>query len=328
MAGPYRERIYGVAIKIETTSGTDSVPDPAVDALETVGKPQFTGDYLEPGTRDDIVNGTLITAVRTTAAGRFGKVTLRAEVKGSGTAGSMVPALDALLRMCGLSKTVVASTSVRYNTADTGLETGSVYFWDTGKLFKLVGAVATLKYSFEATKRAFFEFDVTGRLASDPTETAVPGTLAFSSVLPPLMHSVPATLGSWTSADSEPLILRSGGIDLNNTITDRPSAGATDGLIGYTVTDRKAQQNWTIEAVSLTPLDPYTLSKSAGTSQPASSHQIGTAAGNRLKVYTGPWSLVWPESTAANALMTYGLKGSLGAGASGATSRELSLLFD
>jgi hypothetical protein len=327
MPGPYRERIYGIAIKIETTSGTDSVPDPTADAIVTVGVPQFTGDYLEPGTRDDVVNGTLITATRTTAAGRFGKVTLRTEVKGSGAPGTMWPALDALLRMAGFSKTVVASTSVRYSTADTGLETASVYCWTLGKLFKLVGAVATFKYSFEAPKRAFFDFEITGRLVADPTETALPA-LTFSTVLPPLMHSVPATLGAWTSGDTEPLVLRSGGIDAGNVVTDRPSAGATDGLIGYTITDRKANQNWIIEAVSITAFDPFALSKLPGTSQPTSSHQIGTVAGNRLKVFTGTWSLVWPDPGAANALVTYGLKGSLGAGASGAATRELSLLFD
>jgi hypothetical protein len=72
MPGPYRERIYGVAVKIEATSGVDAVPDPAVDAVQTVGIPYLEMDYLEPGTRDDVQNGTLINADRKTAAGRFG----------------------------------------------------------------------------------------------------------------------------------------------------------------------------------------------------------------------------------------------------------------
>lgn len=326
MPGPYRERIYGVAVKIETTSGVDAVPDPAVDAIETAGIPTFVGDYLEPGTRDDVVNGTLINADRTTAAGRFGKISITVEVKGSGSAGVAGP-LDALLRMCGFSKTVVAVTSVRYSTIDTGMETASVYCWSMGKLFKLVGAVATMKYSADAAKRGLMTFDITGRLVSDPTETALPA-LTFSAVLPPLFHSAAATLGAWTSADPDPLIIKSVAIDLQNTITDRPSAGATDGLIGYAVTDRKTTANWTIETPALATFDPFALSKAAGTSQPTSTHQIGTVVGNRMKVFTGKWSLTWPDPGANNALVTYGLKGSLGAGASGAATRELSLLFD
>lgn len=327
MPGPYRERIYGVAVKIETTSGTDSVPDPAVDAIETVGIPTFTGDYLESGVRNDVVNGTLINADRTEAAGRFGTITVVAEVKGSGSAGVMIPGLDALLRMSGFSKTVIPSTSVRYNTLDTNTETASVYCWSAGKLFKLVGASASMKYNADAAKRGFFTFDIKGRLVADPTETALPA-LTFSTVLPPLFKGSTATLGAWTSGDAEPLIIRSVAIDTKATITERPSAGATDGLIGFALTDRHTEQNWTIEAVALATFDPFSLSKLPGTSQPISSHQIGTTAGNRLKVFTGKWSLTWPDPGAANSLVTYGLKGSLGAGATGATSRELSLLFD
>lgn len=327
MPAPYRARIYGLAVKIETTSGVDSVPDPAVDAVETVGTPNFVGDYLEAGTREDVINGTLINADRTTAAGRFGKVTAVVEVKGSGAAGSTIAGIDALLRMCGFSKTVSAGVSVRYNTIDTGMETASVYCWTMGKLFKLVGCSATMKLSADAAKRGFMTFDITGKLVADPTETALPA-LTFSAVLPPLFHTATATLGAWTSGDAEPLAIKNASIDLANTITDRPSAGAADGLIGFSVTDRKTNQTWTIEATSIATFDPFTLSKAAGTSQPTSSWQIGTTAGNRIKVLTGKWSLTWPDPGENNALVTYGLKGSLGAGASGATSRELSLLFD
>jgi hypothetical protein len=63
-----RARVYGFAFKIETTSGTDAVPDPAVDAVATVGVPTITIDYLEAGTRDDVQTGVLITPDRAPAA--------------------------------------------------------------------------------------------------------------------------------------------------------------------------------------------------------------------------------------------------------------------
>jgi hypothetical protein len=51
------------------------------------------------------------------------------------------------------AKTVTAGVSVRYSTLDTGMETASVYCWSLGKLFKLVGASATMKVSADAAKR-------------------------------------------------------------------------------------------------------------------------------------------------------------------------------
>jgi hypothetical protein len=326
MPGPYRERIYGVAVKIEATSGVDAVPDPAVDAVQTVGIPYLEMDYLEPGTRDDVQNGTLINADRTTAAGRFGKITITTEVKGGGTAGS-TPESDALLRMSGFSKTTAAGVSVRYNTLDTGMETASLYCWSIGKLFKLVGAAATMKLSADASKRGLLTFEITGRLVADPTETALP-TLAFSSVLPPLFHSAAAAIGAWTSADADPLVIKTAAIDTQATIVDRPSAGATDGLIGFTVSDRKTEQTMKIEVPALATFDPFTLSKSAGTLVPATNWQIGTVVGNRLKVLTGKWSLRAPKAGADRSVSIYDLAGSLGTGASGAATRELSLLFD
>jgi hypothetical protein len=45
----YRERVYGLLVKIEPTSGTDSVPTAGTDAVQTVGLPTITVDYLEQG---------------------------------------------------------------------------------------------------------------------------------------------------------------------------------------------------------------------------------------------------------------------------------------
>jgi len=59
-----------------------------------------------------------------------------------------------------------------------------------------------------------------------------------------------------------------------------------------------------------------------------SAYQIGTVSGNRLKVTTGKWSLKSPKIGAADAVNTYALDGTLGAGAVGATTREIAFLYD
>lgn len=322
----YRERVYGLLVKIEATSGTDAVPDPAVNAVQTVGIPTFTPTYLEPGTRDDVQNGTLITTDRAPAAGRYVKFDVTLELRGGGTAGS-TPECDALLRMSGMSVVTSAGVSVLYTTIDSGMETGTCYAYTGGKLFKLVGCVATMKLSADAAKRGLLTFGVTGKLATDPTEVALPA-LTFTTVIPPLFHSATASIGSWLSTATDPLVIKSASIDLANTVADRPSAGATDGLISFSVTDRKTAQSMTIEVPQLATFDAYTMSKTVGTSMPVSAWQIGTVSGNRGKIATGKWSLVAPKPGADKSINTFGLDGTLGTGASGAATRELALLFD
>jgi hypothetical protein len=323
----YRERVYGLLVKIEPTSGTDSVPTAGSDAVQTVGLPTITVDYLEQGLRDDVQNGILIAPDRTSAAGRFGKIeNITLEIRGSGFAGT-APESDALLRAAGFSHTIVPGVSTLYTTLDTGMETVTAYAYAAGKLFKLVGCVATFEESAEAAKRGFFKFSLTGRIASDPTETALPA-LTLPTQLPPLFHSASTAIGTWTSGSGEPMQLLSVDIKGNETISALPSAGATDGLAGHLLSGRKMSQTMKIRTPALASFDPYALSKLEGAAMPATSHQIGTAAGNRCKVTTGKWSLVAPKIGAQDSVFTYDLDGTLGAGAVGATARELALLFD
>jgi hypothetical protein len=322
----YRERVFGLLVKIEPTSGTDSVPVAATNAVQTLGAPTITVDYLEQGLRNDVVNGVLITADRAAAAGRFVKIeNITLEVRGSGTAGT-APESDALLRAAGFSVTTSAGVSNLYTTIDTGMETVTAYAYAAGKLFKVVGCVATFELTGEATKRGMLKFSLTGRLAADPTETALPA-LTLSTVIPPLFHSVATSIGSWTSASGEPMQLLTVGIKGNETVTPLPSAGATDGHAGYLLSDRKTSQTMKIRTPALASFDPYALSKADGSTMPATAHTYGTVAGNRLAVTTGKWALVAPKIGTQDSVFTFDLDGTLGAGASGATARELALLF-
>lgn len=322
----YRERIYGVLVKIETTSGTDAVPTAGSDAVATVGVPYLVVDYLESGKRDDVQNGTLVTTDRAEAAGRFGTIDVTVEIKGGGTAGA-TPEADALLRMAGMSVTTSAGVSKVYTTIDTATETGTVYCYSMGKLFKLVGASASMKMNADAAKRGFMTFSIKGKLAGDPTEASVP-SLTFSTVPPALFHSAPSAIGSWTAASGEPLQLLSVSLDMAGTLAELPSAGAVDGLVGFILSNRAMTQSMTVRVPALTTFDPYLLSKSAGTAMPTTAWQLGTLAGLRLKVATGRWSIGAPKGGAANSVNTYALDGSLGPGAAGATSRDLVLTYD
>src|SRR5690348_8885793 len=145
----FREKIFGVLVKIETTPLTDAVPT-GTDAVRVVGIPTLRYGFFETGLRDDVVTGQLGAAERAIPAGRFGTIDLTLEVRGAGAAysSSVVPEADALLRMSGCGKTLTTTTgaeSILYTTLDSGNETGTVYCYSANKLFKLVGCVATLK---------------------------------------------------------------------------------------------------------------------------------------------------------------------------------------
>jgi hypothetical protein len=73
----YRERIYGVAVKIEPARRAPTLcrirPSTPCKPWAFRTSQSITSSQ---GTRDDVQNGTLINADRTTAAGRFGKITI------------------------------------------------------------------------------------------------------------------------------------------------------------------------------------------------------------------------------------------------------------
>jgi hypothetical protein len=325
---PYRERIFGVAAKIEATSGTDSVPTAATDAIRVVGIPHITIDFLESGERDDVQTGQLGRVDRTAPAGRYGRIDLQVEVKGGGAAGA-APEYDVLMRISGHSKTVSAGVSVLYSTLDDNMETATLYLWgEGGKLFKLVGCVATLRMTAEAAKRGYKTFSVTGKMASDPADQVLPA-LTFNATLPPLFQAGAANIGSWSSASgSEPLVLKSIEVDEQIPVADRASAGAADGLVGYLITDRAVRQTMVVEVPALATFDPYSVAKAAGGTGPTTAYQIGTAVGNRCKVQTGRWSLKAPRGGAINGISTVTLEGGLGIGSAPTSNREINYLYD
>ena len=58
------------AVKVETTSGVDSVPTLAANAVRLVGIPVLEYDFMESGDRDDAQTGDMSGADRAAPAGR------------------------------------------------------------------------------------------------------------------------------------------------------------------------------------------------------------------------------------------------------------------
>ena len=152
--------------------------------------------------------------------------------------------------------------------------------------------------------------------------------LTLSSVVPPLFHTGATSIGTWTQASGSPLVLRRAELDFGTQISDRPSAGATDGLIGYLITDRRVRQTMLVETVPLATFDPFAMSKANGATLPTTAYQFGTAQYNRAKIVTGRWALEAPGDGADRGLKTWNLQGNLVMGSEAVTGRELYVRYD
>lgn len=328
----YPEKLLAVLVKNEATSGVDAVPT-GTDAVRPVGIPTFTPGYLEPGLRDDVVLGTHGSIGRTAPAGRIGTVQITTEVRGRGSAygAGTGPEANALLVSSAMQAALgggAGTEKIEYFSVDTGYSTCTVYAYAAGKLIKLVGCVVDCVLAVDAMRRAFFQWTITGRMASDPTEAALPA-LTFNATEPPLFHSATATIGAWSSAaGADPLVLRTASIAWGNVIADRPSAGATDGLIGYQITDKKMKQTLGYEVPSLASHDAFALSKAVGAAQPFSTWQIGTTQYNRIKISTGRWAMEAPSFSQQNGLWLWNVTGNLVQGTETTRQRELLITFD
>ncbi len=334
MAAPFATRVNAVLAKVETVSGTDATPTLSANALRTVGAVLLNFGYLAGNNRDDVVWGGLGAIERAAPTGRFGKFDVTLEVKGYGAAYSATnrPEGDAFLRASGMSATVVTtagSESVTYTTLDTALETMTVYLYAGSKLFKLVGCTASPKLSAAANGRGLITFSVQGRLVSDPTDQSL-GATTVNLTTPPVFAGAGAglSIGSFTPASSEPLMLRQLDVDWGTVTTERSSAGASDGLVGWVITDRKIRWTETVEAVSLSTFDPYALSKTVLSGLPLVAAAIGTVQYNRMKLFGGKWALEAPTVQDASGLLTWQLQGNLVAGTESTSGRELRLVFD
>lgn len=151
-------RNAAIAVKMETTSGTDSVPTPAANAIlvrnfqwnpieMTVEERDLVRSFL--GNSEDIVVSRWITAE------------FEVEMAGAGAAGT-VPKYGPLMRISGHSETVAAGVSVTYAPISTGFESGSVYCNLDQVLHKSVFCMAKLGWGLDANKIPVWKYSVKG----------------------------------------------------------------------------------------------------------------------------------------------------------------------
>jgi hypothetical protein len=149
-----------VLVKVEVTSGTDSVPTGAANAIQVMDLDITPLDATNIDT-NPITSyfGGGVQLVGTASV----KCSFSVLLAGAGTAAT-APAWGALLLACGTSETtgLTVPNRVEYLPATDSLKTITIYWYDDGLLHKLLGTFGNCKLSAKSGEAPKLTFDFVG----------------------------------------------------------------------------------------------------------------------------------------------------------------------
>jgi hypothetical protein len=192
------------------------------------------------------------------------------ELAGSGTAGT-APKYDSLLKACGMSATIVASTSVTYAPVSASFSSATIYFNNDGVLHKATGCRGSFTMNCELGQIPTIDFTMTG-IYNAPTDTAAP-VVTYAAQATPLIFKEGNT--SNFSLLSYSGCLMSVNFDIANEVVYRELIGCTKQVV---ITNRAPSGEAVIEAPTIAAKDFFTIANSNTTGSLTFEH--GTTAGN------------------------------------------------
>lgn len=255
-----------ILAKTETTYATDSTPA-GTDAIlvrnleiTPLEADQVSRDLIRPylGNSEQLLGNT-----------RVG-ITFQVELAGSGTAGT-APKYGSLLKACGLSETVVATTSVTYAPVSSSFSSATIYFNNDGVLHKATGCRGSFSINCELGQIPTIDFTMTG-IYNAPTDTVAP-SVTYSAQATPLIFKEGNT--SAFSLLSYSGCLMSVNFDIANDVIYRELVGCTKQVL---ITNRAPSGTAVIEAPSIATKDFFTIANNNTTGSLTFQH--GTSGGN------------------------------------------------
>ena len=265
MAKLYRKRT--VLVKAESTYGTDSTPAGS-DAVQ-VRNLEITPVESEVLSRD-LVRTYLGNSPQLIANTRV-LVTFEVEYSGSGTAGT-APRYGALLKACGFSETVVASTSVTYAPVSASFDSVTIYYSTDGVRHKVTGARGTFSLNLNANQIPVINFTMTGQYNA-PTDTADPTTTFTNQAAPQIFNDTNTTAFSLFGETGLPL--QSCTLDLGNEVVYRELVNSDKEV---SIVNRAGNGSLVIEMPTLATHDFFADAVAGTTGAMSITH--GTSAGN------------------------------------------------
>lgn len=278
---PLLQRKRVILAKIETTYGTDPVPTGAANAI-LVRNLTITPQDADFADRN-LVRPYLGRSEQLPAGIRV-QVECEVEIAGSGAAGT-APAYGVLLRACGMSETITASTKVDYAPISTNFESVTLYANVDGVLHKITGARGSFSIEMKAKEIPVYKFTMLG-IYNTVTDTALP-TPTYTAFQQPLVvtnvNTTPFTLHSYAAVMSEM------SLNVSNNLVHRTLVGGSEGVL---ITDRQPQGNITVEATTVAAKDWWTVAKAATLGGLDITH--GLTAGNKVQITSSRVQLTKP----------------------------------
>lgn len=269
MAKRYYNRLALLA-KIDTTYGVDAGPVAASNAILAAGDVVFTPLEADEIERELILpylghQGVILDAFRT-------RIELSVELAGSGAAGT-APAYGPLLRACGMSQTVTATTKVDYLPVSTGFESATLYYNRDGTRHIMLGARGTFQLELAPRAVPRIRYTLVG-LQGSILDIALPA-VTLTSFIKPLAVNDAATAMTLHGAT---LPIERFGIDLGNQVEPRMLINETS----IQITDRKATGDIVIEATQAATKNWVAIAKAGQTGVFSTVH--GLTAGNIIEL--------------------------------------------
>lgn len=272
---PLLSRKRLILAKTETTYGTNS--SPAGSDAVLVRNLDITPLEADVVSRD-LIRPYLGNYEQLLANPRV-KVTCEVELAGSGTAGT-APRYDALLKACGLSSTVAASTSVTYAPVSSSFSSCSIIYNIDGVQHLLTGCRGTFTMSCQLGQIPTLQFEMTG-VYNAPTDTAQPAVTYAAQSTPLIFRDGNTSAFSFMGYSG---CLMNVDFNIANSIVYRELIGCTKEVL---ITDRKPAGNVVIEAPTIATKSFF--ADALGSSTGSLSFLHGTTAGNRV-TFTSPQS--------------------------------------
>ena len=200
-----------ILAKVEVTYGTDIVPVEGTDAM-LVENVSWGNEGLRMNERPAVRQN--IGMLQQVYGGRLMSLSFDCELKGGGGAVDAPPEFGALLRGCGFGETINAAVDVQYAPVSTGAESISMYYFQDGIRYILVGCRGNVSFNLETGALGKMSFSFTGHLVSI-TDVAL-ASPTYQSNVPPALINVPFTIGAYAA------IINALTWDMSNTIATPP----------------------------------------------------------------------------------------------------------
>jgi hypothetical protein len=264
---PLLSRKRLILAKTESTYGTDPTPAGSSDAIlvrnlevTPLQADVVSRDLIRPylGNSDQLLANTRV------------ELTFEVELAGSGTAGT-APAYGPVLKACGLSETVVATTSVTYAPVSASFSSCTIYFHNDGIRHKLTGCRGSFSVNAEVGQIPVISFTMTG-IYNAPTDTALP-TPTYANQAAPLIFKNGNT--SNFSIFSYSGCLQSLSFEVANEVIYRELVGCNKEVL---ITNRAPSGTAVIEAPTIATKDFFTIAN--GSTTGSITFQHGATAGN------------------------------------------------